>query len=406
MVEVRTIAEDEVDRWTSAMLAGFHKVAGPEHPPFHRLFVDVERTYGAFDGESIVGTARSFPSPLTVPGPVELSVAAVTGVTVRASHRRQGLLTRMMRDQLGELSRRGEPVAILIASEAPIYGRFGYGPASENARIEVAADRLRFAGNAPGGTVRYVDVNEFRRLAPPVYERFRVSQPGAIGRSERWWDVALGILARPGGDGPGFMAVHSSDGGEVDGYVHYAVAEAWTGRAPASTIVLRDLVAASAEAYEGLWRFVTGVDWIVSVAADDRPVREPLASLVTDPRHVVQRNRSDFLWVHLVDVPAALAARRYRVADRLVIEVAPGFGTPACSRFALDAGPDGAECRPTSAAADLSVTRADLGGAYLGSTPLWLAAAARRMEAHRRGAVEAFDRMFGEDRPAWCHTWF
>jgi predicted acetyltransferase len=327
-------------------------------------------------------------------------------VTVRASHRRRGVLTDMMRRQLDELARRDEPVAILIASEAPIYGRFGYGAASENARIEVASDRVRFAGPAPCGTVRYVDAVEFRRLAPPVYERFRLAQPGAIGRSARWWDMTTGILPRPGGEGPGFMAVHADDDGRPDGYVRYTVAEAWTGRAAASSIVLKDLVATSADAYEALWRLVTSADWIVSVTGDDRPTREPLASLVSDPRHVVQRDRADFLWVHLVDVPAALAARRYRVADRIVIELAPGFGTRDCVRVALDAGPDGAACEPTAEAADLTLTRSDLGAAYLGSTPLWPAAAARRVEAHRPGAVEAFDRMFGQDRPAWCHTWF
>ena len=388
------------------MLAGFHKVASVEEQVYYRPLIDPDRTYGAFDGPSIVGTARSFPSPLTVPGPVELAVAAVTGVTVRASHRRRGVLTQMMRRQLDELARRGEPVAILIASEAPIYGRFGYGAASENARIEVAADRVRFTGPAPCGAVRYVDAGGFRRLAPPVYERFRVAQPGAIGRSARWWDMTTGVLPRPGADPPGFMAVHTDDAGEPRGYVRYTVAEAWAGRAAASSIVLKDLVATSDDAYEALWRFVTSADWIVSVAGDDRPTREPLSSLVNDPRHVVQRDRADFLWVHLVDIPAALEARRYRVADRIVIDVAAGSGTPECVRVALDGGPDGATCTTTDEAADLTLTRSDLGAAYLGSTPLWPAAAGRRVDAHRPGAVEAFDRMFGEDRPAWCHTWF
>ena len=239
-----------------------------------------------------------------------------------------------------------------------------------------------------------------------MYERFRRAQPGAIGRSARWWDIATGIVARPGGEPPGFMALHSDDAGEPDGYVRYAVAEAWNGRAAASSIVLKDLVATSDDAYEALWRFVTSADWVVSVTGDDRPTREPLASLIDDPRHVVQRDRADFLWVHLVDVAAALAARRYRVADRMVIEIAPGLGAPECVRVALDGGPDGATCRPTDEAPDLTLTRSDLGAAYLGSTPLWPAAAARRVEAHRPGAVEAFDRMFGQDRPAWCHTWF
>ncbi len=406
MIEVRTIADGEVDSYTSAMLAGFHKLATPDELTFYRPMIEVDRTYGAFDGGSIVGTARSFASPLTVPGPLELDVAAVSNVTVRASHRRRGLLTEMMRRQLDEIAGRGEVAAILIASEAPIYGRFGYGPASECARIEVGADRLRFTGAAPEGAVRYVDATEFRRLAPPVYERFRLAQPGAIGRKARWWDVNVGITPRPDGDPPGFLAVHTDDGGEADGYVRYTVTEGWAGRAAASTAVIKDMVSTSPAAYEALWRFVTSADWIVAVTGDDRPVREPLASMVVDRRHVVQRDRADFLWVRLVDVPGALAARRYRVADRITIEVRDAFRPTGGGRFALDAGPDGAVCGPTAGPADLTVDAADLAAAYLGSTPLWPAAEARRVEAHRRGAVAAFDRLFGEDRPAWCHTWF
>jgi predicted acetyltransferase len=117
-------------------------------------------------------------------------------------------------------------------------------------------------------------------------------------------------------------------------------------------------------------------------------------------------DRSDFLWARLLDVPGALAARRYRVADRLTVEVVDPFRPASGGRFVLDAGPDGATCAPTSAPADLTLTASDLGAAYLGSTPLWPAAAAGRVDTHRRGVVDAFDRLFGSARPSWCNTWF
>jgi len=406
MVSVRTITGAEVDAVTAAIMSGFHKLPQPGDADFYRPVLELDRTYGAFDGEEVVGTARSFATGLTVPGPVCTQVAAVSAVTVRASHRRRGILTEMMRRQLDEIADRGEAVAILIASEAPIYGRFGYGPASENTRLAVEARHLRFTAPAPEGEVRFVDAAAYRAAAPVVYERFRAAQPGAIERRPRWWDANLGIISRPGAEAPAFLAVHTDPGGVPCGFVHYAVEEAWEGRAAASTIAIRDLVAASDDAYAALWRLVTGADWIVRVTAVDRPAREPLREMVVDRRDVRETDRSDFLWARLLDVPAALAARRYRVADRITLDVVDAFRPASGGRWSVEAGPDGATAVPTSQEPDLTLTAADLAGAYLGSTPLWPAAACGRVQEHRPGAVDAFDRLFGSDRPAWCHTWF
>jgi len=406
MVSVRTINPAEVEAVTAAVMSGFHKLPQPGDADFYRPILELDRTYGAFDGQEVVGTARSFATALTVPGPVCTRVAAVSSVTVRASHRRRGILTEMMRRQLDEIAGRGEAVAILIASEAPIYGRFGYGPASENTRVAVEARHLRFTSAPPAGQVRFVDPAAYRAAAPSVYERFRVAQPGAIERRPRWWDANLGIIPRPGAEEPAFLAVHTDPGGEPCGFVHYAVEEGWEGRAAASTIAVRDLVAATDDAYAALWRFVTGADWIVRVTAGDRPAREPLREMVEDRRDVRETDRSDFLWARLLDVPAALGARRYRVADRITLDVVDAFRPASGGRWVIDAGPEGATATATTATPDLTLTAADLGAAYLGSTPLWPAAGCGRVHEHRRGAVDAFDRLFGSDRPAWCHTWF
>jgi predicted acetyltransferase len=137
-------------------------------------------------------------------------------------------------------------------------------------------------------------------------------------------------------------------------------------------------------------------------------VLEPLADLLTDARAVRERERADFLWVRLLDVTSALGARRYRGAGRIVLDVRDPFrpGGGAEGTFELEGGPDGAQCVPSAAPADMTLDVADLGASYLGGRPLWLAAAARRVVEHRAGAVAAFDHMFGTDVPPWCHTWF
>ena len=410
MVVVRTITDDEVPAYTAAVSRGFHKLPRDGDPEFFRTRIETGRTYGVFDGATIVGTARSFATPLTVPGPCEVTAAAVSNVTVQATHRRQGALTELMRRQLDEVAARGEAVAILIASEAPIYGRFGYGMATENLRLEVDTHDLRFTSPPHPGRVRYVDADAFRALAPPVYERHRVTQVGAIDRDGAWWDARTGVEPRPGDEPPGFLAVFEEPDGSPTGFAHYTVTHTWDApRRPASTLLLKDLVAVTDAAYDGLWRLVTSTDLITHVSAPDRPAREALPALIEDRRHVHEAERADFLWSRLVDVPAALRSRRYAAADRIVVEVIDAFRPASGGRFVLDAGPDGAACDATAAAADLTVTQSDLGGCYLGSEPLWPATVAGRVVEHRPGAAAAFDRLFGlscAGPPAWCNTWF
>ena len=397
MPEVRTITDEEVPAYIEARAIGFHHHAAPGEAEFLRPTLELDRTHAAFDGPDVVGTARSFAAELTVPGGAAVPVGAITNVTVTATHRRRGLLTEMMRQQLEVIAGRGEPAAILIASEAPIYGRFGFGPATEHARIEV--DDARFtAPPEPGGT-HLCSPEEARKEMPAIYERFRRSQPGAIDRSDWWWDVNLGILSRPNPpkpDGQEFAVLRRGAAGIADGYARYRIKERWEHRAAASTIELDELIAASDEAYAALWRYCTSVDWIRRVAGDDRPVVEPLPSLVHDRRAVRQQFRSDFLWARLLDVPRALGARSYGPGEPLVI----GYGE---GTVALD--PRG-QCAATTMPPDLTVDIADLGAAWLGGTPLWPAAAAGRVTEHRPGAVERFDRLFFTAQPPWCNTWF
>jgi predicted acetyltransferase len=408
VIDVRTISEDEVPAYAAAVATGFHQHPAEGESEYRRGQLDLHRTYGAFEGTHMIGTARSFPTELTVPGGATLAVAAVTNVTVTGTHRRRGVMTSMMRAQLDEVAGRGEPGAILIASEAPIYGRFGYGPATEHLLVEVDLSVGTIDGPAPGGSSRLSTAEEMRKVAPAVYERFRTSQPGAIGRDERWWDVRFGIVPVPGRPArpDEFFAVHCDDAGEADGYVRYSVRPDWDYRVPRSIVEIGELVAASDDAYAGLWRHCTGLDLVRRISAENRPPLEPLPWMMTDRRAVRQRDRADLVWLRLLDVPAALSTRRYRVEDRLVLEVEDGFRPDAELRLVLDGGPEGATCDPTDAAPDLTLGVADLGAAYLGGTPLWPAAQAGLVTEHRDGAVAAFDRLFLTDRPPWCNTWF
>jgi len=407
VVDVRTITSDEVPAYVAAVATGFHKHGNEGDAAYRRPGIDPSRTYGAFDGDAMIGTARSFATELTVPGGGAINVGAVTNVTVTGTHRRRGALTAMMRAQLDEIAGRGEAAAILIASEAPIYGRFGYGPATEHVLLEVDATLGHFLRPAPSGSVRLAGVAEIRSVAPPVYERFRHHQPGSIERPPRWWDLRLGIITGP--EAPKspapFFALYRTPTGQVDGYVQYRIKNDWAYRVPNGLVQIDELVAVTDDAYAALWRHCIELDLVTKVTAEDRPPLEALPWLLSDRRAVRQRERADLMWVRLLDLPAALMARRYRVEDGLVLLVHDPW-RDSSSHLLLAAHGASVDCRATDEAADLTLEVADLGAAYLGGTPLWPAAGAGRVVEHRPGAVAAFDRLFGTDPLPFCNTWF
>ena len=92
----------------------------PEELELSRLVTEYDRTVAAFDGGQVVATGGLFSFEIAVPGGRSLGCAGVTRVTVLPTHRRRGLLTAMMRWMIDDAHRRGEPLAALFASEAPI----------------------------------------------------------------------------------------------------------------------------------------------------------------------------------------------------------------------------------------------------------------------------------------------
>ncbi|HEY7970451.1 MAG TPA: GNAT family N-acetyltransferase, partial [Candidatus Limnocylindrales bacterium] len=128
---MRPIRDDELTAYVDAVSTGFldrPDVAGIANDV--RRHWDLGRVWAAFEGDRIVGTFRSFAGRLTVPGCSELPAASVTGVTVAPTHRRRGILGRLVAAEHAAARDRGEAIAILFATEYPIYGRFGYGPAT------------------------------------------------------------------------------------------------------------------------------------------------------------------------------------------------------------------------------------------------------------------------------------
>jgi predicted acetyltransferase len=313
-----------------------------------------------------------------------------------------------MRRQLDDIAARGEPLAVLVASETGIYGRFGYGPATELHALEIERAHSAFVGPEPGpGGMRLVDRAEAGRLLPEVYERVRRRRVGEMGRSAGWWEgwlqdpefVRDGATAR-------FYAVWEPTPGQPGGYAAWRMKEGMDHSLPGSRLIVAALVGEHDAAREALWRFLLGVDLVSVVSVPDSPPEEPVRNLLADSRRLRTTGITDHLWVRLVDVPAALAARRYALEDRLTLEVRDAFLPPNEGVYELVGGPDGAACRPAAGAADLALDVADLGSLYLGGVRPSTLGRAGRVRELTPGALRRADAMFATDPAPYCATDF
>jgi predicted acetyltransferase len=398
-LEIRAISEDEFPAFLRANEAAFSAVPTEEETQLERRLAELDRCLAAFDGPDIVGTAAAFTMPMTVPGG-EIDVGYVTAVGVSPTHRRRGINTELMRRQLDDAHRRGEMVDVLYASEGGIYGRYGYGLATTGLAIDVDCARSAFVrGYEPAGSMRLVERDAALKDVLAVHDAVRVTRPGMVRLDEHRFEYGLHDHG-PDADRPKFFALHEGDQG-VDGFAVYRVKHDWPGGVPQSVLTVRDLQATSPGAYADLWRYVLDVDLVERVQAWNRPADEPLVHLVAEPRRLRATVR-DNLWLRLVDVPGALAARRYATEGRIVLQVRDAFCPWNDGRYLLEAAGEVGEVEPTAAEPDLVGTVNDVGAAYLGGTSFRQLHRAGRVEERSPGALARADSMFGWDPAPWC----
>jgi predicted acetyltransferase len=408
--DIRPIAPDEAGAFYRADAAafGYGKVTDAMVETW-RPSLEVDRTLAAFEGEAVVGTAGAFSFELTLPGLTTVPVAAVSFVSVLPTHRRQGLLTALMALQLHDVHERGEPVAVLTASEGAIYGRFGYGVATVSAEhtLERARATMRRDRASGPGTVRLVDEAEALKLIPAVHDGWRRTQPGEVSRTPGFWEVAVAEDPLDEQKGSWFRAVHEGPGGP-DAYAAYRVEPDWHHELASSRLTVDELCAVDAGAEAAMFSFLCGVDLVTQIRFENRPLDDPLRWALADPRQLACVRTRDWMWVRPVDAAAALAARRYRVADRLTVDLADEVCPWNAGRWVVEGGPDGATARPARSGEepDLALGAPELGSVLLGGVVASALARAGRIHELTPGALDRADLFLGANRPPWTMTAF
>ncbi|MET4432348.1 putative acetyltransferase [Mycolicibacterium sp. 624] len=374
-LKLRTIAdEDDYESFMSAAYTVFLQDVQKDEIDLTRKFTDLDRMFGFHDGTRWASTGGAFAKEVVLPGGVITPVAAVTAITVSPSHRRRGLLTAMMRYQLDDIRARGtEAIAMLYASEALIYGRFGYGMASADALLSGQVRDLGFRPDVDlgDGSVTETDAETLLACAPAIHDRAIAQLPGQMPRSRPWWDTWIHDSdERRKETGRIRFALHHEADGTASGYAIYRPKAQWgDGGQPTSEIHLQEVRATNHRAYARICRYLLDIDLIRSVKYHGAAVDEPLRYLVANQR-ALQCAVGDGIYVRLVDVARALTLRSYATPIDVVLDVTDEFCPWNTGHFRLRGAPDGAECEITTAPADIAISARDLGAIYLGGVNL------------------------------------
>ncbi|MET8974090.1 GNAT family N-acetyltransferase [Streptomyces sp. NPDC004539] len=399
-MRIRSAATEEYDLFITTMHTAFGLFPGtPAEDGGGVWWAANERDRNLFavtDDGKPVGTAGAYTFELTLPGETSIPVSGVTAVGVLPTHRRRGALTALMRHQLTEIRERGDALAVLLCSEALIYRRFGYGPATYTHELTVPRHRSAFARpHTAKGTVEVLRRDDCVEIMREVYDRYRRARPGALSRPEHWWTTRGG--QPPIAPAPRYIAVHRDEDGTPDGYASYSL--------ESGTLTVDETITGDDEVFAVLARHVLDHDLVEKVVLKHLPPDHPLRWRFEDFRAAENGNHMDWLWVRVLDVPRALTSRSWSTDGELVLDVDDPF-LGERERWLLTVTDGKPECVTTDRAPDLSLDISDLGSVLLGGTTPGTLVRAGRVQAHHPDAAALADALFRTDRSPHCLHWF
>lgn len=359
------------------------------------------------DGE-LVGMYAAYPyRAFPVPG-ARIPVAGLTWVGVHPGHRRRGILRSMIARHFAQAHQAGEAVAALFAAEPAIYGRFGYGLAARHMNLTVPRGAaLRDVPGAADLRVRLEKLDVERHA--PILRALHgsIDRPGWTTReTEGTHEASLADpeFLRHGAESLRIALVEDADGAPR-GYARFRRKDDWRPEGPRGVVRVPELVALDAAAARALWGVLLDLDLMATVETGMLAPDDPLWYLLVDPR-AARPTLGDNLWVRVLDVPAALAQRRYAAPVDVVLQVTDALVPGNAGRWHLVGGPDGATVAPAQADADLALDVRELGAAYLGGASLAALAGAGLVTELRPGALHTVATAFGWPlAPVCSYVW-
>ena len=407
-LELAYVPQEQYEDYSRAVARGFQAEMPDEIIAVERGLHEPDRFFGYRAGQRWVATFGAYSRQLTVPGGARVPVAAITAVTVQPPYRRRGLLGRMMLHQLQDSERRGEAIAVLWASEAPIYGRFGFGQAVPRLRLsgQTRSTTFRRGVDLGAGSVDEVSREQYLALAPAVHDAVAAGRPGGLDRPAKWWPQTVNDPAAWRGKATPWRFVVCYDAaGAVGGHATYRFTDDYDHHGPKGHVTIGEVEATSPVSYARLWRYLLDLDLVRSFRKQNAALDDPLRHLVADSRSVYAEG-ADGLYLRVVDVREALLARRYSTEVDVAIEVIDPLLDHNTATYTLINGPDGARVRRSRRRPDLSLDIRELGAVYLGGPTLLELQAAGLVAEHVSGSVAAASAAFRGERAPFCTDLF
>ena len=391
------VAEDDLVPFARAVNRHFYDSEEDDDvlPWVEALSTGYRAWWTRVDGR-VAGNLGVIETTVSLPGGGDVPLAAITAVGVAQTMRRRGVMSGLMNACLDEAVARGEPLAGLFASEAAIYGRFGFGVAAPHVGYRVDRSRVRFRDPVDVHLVEEATPEKARSAWPELHDRVRVERPASVAKHPGQW--LLGVER----DIPGWRGGASARRlVEVPGrgYASYRLKEHFEGMLPAGSVRVLELLATDPEAEAALWQHVLDLDLTSTLEASFRPLDDTLPLLLADP-HALRPTESPPLYLRLLDVPRILASRTYRGRGTVVLEVVDPAGH-AQGRWRLEVDTDGATCTPDAGPATVVLPAQSLVGIVFGGVRATSLAAARRLEERRPGAAAELDHLMAVDRAPW-----
>lgn len=402
--ELRPLTAEHIPAFRQAFASGFGFDAdfGDEKDAerFAALYAP-DRTFPVFDGDELISTGAAHAFQTTVPGGAQVPMAGLTIVTVQPTHTRRGVLTMMMQEHFRRAQERDELLGGLWASEATIYGRFGYGPAAQHHEIKFDTRYTGRGGSAPGVVVRLVDKKTAEKLLPGIFAAAQPHRPGVFQRSPDWWKWRQFYDPVKWRDGASTVRhAIAFEGGQPVGYVSYRQKGEWE-QISNGEIRIIELVPATDAGYRALWHYVTSIDLFPIIKYWNLAPDDPLALLLEDGRAVATTSVADSLWVRLIDLPRALEARSYDHDGSIVIGVVDDFCEWNDGVYRVNVEGGRATCNRVEEDPEVSMTASTLGALYLGGRDTLAFARAGRITGGPE-PVRTLNWLFRSSPEPWC----
>jgi predicted acetyltransferase len=400
--------------WFQAMGRGFHEsIFNEDQLPDRVEGFAGRRICGVWDESLVdaatpVATASSWTMPLSVPGARTIPSWAISTITVAPTHRRRGIARNLLEAELRTAAKLGIPVAVLTASEATIYERFGFAPAAMAADWTIDPRRAKWIGRVPDGRVQLVP----RELARDeggleVFERAIRNAPGQVGIDGHLWRRLFGLPESPAAAATRVVR-YDDAAGVPQGYAIYRADYA----DHATRIRVTQLFAVTDDAYAALWRYLLEIDLATEVSAPLRSIDEAFRWQISDARAAREDHVGDHLWLRVLDVKTALEGRHYSAPGTFLLDIADQLGYADGSwLLSIDANGsasverlDGSVGFPDHHRLELSVN--ELAAVFLGATTVATLVRAGRVNEKTPHAARAADAAFRSDVTPWLSLWF